>query len=424
MSDYPAKIGKYEISGIAGKGSMGVVYIGHDPFVDRKVAIKVSTQEQDDEDSELTAQARKMFLNEARAAGALDHPNILRVYDAGDADGQAFIAMEFVEHADDLKSYCSPDTLLPVKTVVEYARQGALALDFAHQNGITHRDIKPANIMLTKSGVVKIVDFGIAQRTKADQTQLLGWFGSPLYMSPEQAADETISHKSDLFSLGVVMYELLTGTTPFVAKGLSSLIQNVMNKEPEPITTIPDSLWVIVKRCLEKKPEDRYDSGAALAEDLSRVLDDLDNPLLDLSDEQRLTMAKGLRFFSDFSDAEIKEMIKASSWQVVSSSKTIIEEGAQDRGLHIILSGDVAIGRAGKEIARLTTGDCFGEMAYLSGEKRSASVKATGNVSLMTIETPFREWASLPLQMRLNKVFQTILIERLAATSRKLATRL
>jgi serine/threonine protein kinase len=427
-TDYPPKIGKYDISGIAGKGAMGVVYVGHDPFVDRKVAIKVSTQDGGDDGSEMSAKARKMFFNEARAAGALDHPNILRVYEAGDADGQPYIVMEYVEHADTLRSYCKPETLLPIKTVVEYVKQCALALDYAHKHGITHRDIKPANLMLTDSGVVKIVDFGIAQRTKADQTQIMGWFGSPLYMSPEQAADEGITYLSDLFSLGVVTYELLTGTTPFAAKGISGLINNVLNKDPEPLTAlrpeIPESLWLVVKRCLAKRPAERYQSGAEIAAALDEVLDDLYNPLLGLSDEQKLAMAKSLAFFTDFSDAEVREMIKASTWLNYRAGTRIIEEGAQEQSFFIILSGDVSVTRAGKEIAILSEGACFGEMAYLTDGKRSASVSASGAVAVMKIATPLRQWASLPLQMRLNRVFQRILIERLAATSRSLAMRL
>jgi len=187
MEEIPEKIGKYDITGIAGKGAMGVVYIGHDPFIDRRVAIKVSLNEDMEEDSHEALQARKLFFNEAKAAGALDHPHILRIYEAGEStEGQPYIVMEFVEGAGDLKAFCKPDNLLPIDKLVDYFIQAADALDYAHQHGITHRDIKPANIMLTAKDEVKLCDFGIAQRTRSDQTQILGWFGSPLYMSPER----------------------------------------------------------------------------------------------------------------------------------------------------------------------------------------------------------------------------------------------
>ena len=425
MSELPEKIGKYAVTGIAGKGAMGVVYIGHDPFVDRKVAIKVSTQETDNEDDQAALQARKMFFNEARAAGALDHPNILRVYDAGDADGEPYIVMEFVENADDLKSYCNKEKLLPVKTIVAHVKKCAEALDYAHQHGITHRDIKPANIMLNDKGDVKIVDFGIAQRTKADQTQVMGWFGSPLYMSPEQAKDENITSQSDLFSLGVVTYELLTGVQPFAAKGISGLLNNVLNKDPDSVSSIrseiPDSLAEVVKNALQKSIDDRYKTGVEMGSDLEKVLADLDNPLLGLSDDEKLARAAALSFFAGFSDPEVKEFVRASKWESHRAGTILVEEGQQQSSLYIVIAGEVTVTRAGKDIAALAEGECFGEMAYLSGEKRSATVTAANNVALMRLDPPLKEWASLPVQMRLNKVFQKILIERLATTSRKLS---
>ncbi len=426
MADLPEKIGKYDVTGVAGKGAMGIVYVGHDPFVDRKVAIKVSTQE--DEAGEMTPQQRKMFFNEARAAGSLDHPNILRVYDAGDAGDRPYIVMEFVEEARTLRDHCRPDTLLPIKTVVEYLRQAALALDYAHQRGITHRDIKPANIMLTTAGQVKIVDFGIAQRAKADQTQVLGWFGSPLYMSPEQASDHNVTPQSDLFSLGVVAYELLAGKSPFAAKGISTLIQNVLTKDPEPLPEVrpevPPSLWEVVRHCLQKKVADRYRTGAEIAADLERVAADLDNPYATLTEEQKFTLARNLAFLKDFTDAEVKEVLRAATWESHRTGTRIAEEGAQDAALYFLAAGDVSVQRGGREIATLAAGECFGEMAYLGDGRRSASIVATSNTAVMRIDRQLREWASLPLQLRLGKAFQKILIDRLAATSKALAREL
>jgi serine/threonine-protein kinase len=192
---------------------MGAVYIAHDPVVDRKVAIKVAMINADDIGGNLRT-VRQLLFNEAQAAGALVHPHILTVYDAGDADGQFYIAMEYVEGAKTLRSYTRPDRLPPVETVLRLMGQCADALDYAHGRGVTHRDIKPANIMLTNKGDVKICDFGIAQRTHAELTQVLGWFGSPLYMAPEQARDGPVTSQSDLFSLGVVIYELPPRTSP------------------------------------------------------------------------------------------------------------------------------------------------------------------------------------------------------------------
>jgi len=230
----PERIGKYEITGIAGRGAMGIVYIGRDPILDRQVAIKVATHA--DDSSKKGLLARKMFLNEAQTAGALDHPNILKVYDAGELDsGAFFMVMEYIEGASTLRELCEPGKLLPIDTAINYFRQCADALDHAHRHGIIHRDIKPSNLMLTKDGRIKIGDFGIARRTLGEHTQVLGWFGSPMYMSPEQARDEELSNQSDLFSFGVVMYQALTGQAPFEGRGISGLIQKVLSHDPKPI---------------------------------------------------------------------------------------------------------------------------------------------------------------------------------------------
>ena len=195
----PQSIGKYSILGIAGKGAQGVVYEGHDPFIDRKVAIKVwSKKPKPDADEKEIHRMRRMFFNEAQTAGSLDHPQILRVYDAGEADGQLYIVMEFVDGSRNLRQHCDPRNLLPMEQVVAYIRDCALALEHAHANGVVHRDIKPANIMLNSAGEVKIVDFGIADRQRPDATKSRNHFGSPRYMSPEQARGDAFRTQSDL----------------------------------------------------------------------------------------------------------------------------------------------------------------------------------------------------------------------------------
>ncbi|MGH8596393.1 MAG: serine/threonine-protein kinase, partial [Gammaproteobacteria bacterium] len=190
MADLPKKIGKYDVIDVLGRGAMGVVYRGHDPYVDRPVAIKLATNA----DVESTqGVARRMFINEARSAGRLDHPNVLKVYEAGEENDQPYMVMEYIDGGDTLRNYCKRDTLLDLSKVLRIVRQASDALDYAHKQGVLHRDIKPANIMLTKDGVAKIGDFGIARRMGVDQTQIVGWFGSPLYMSPEQARDQEIT---------------------------------------------------------------------------------------------------------------------------------------------------------------------------------------------------------------------------------------
>jgi len=176
VSETPRKLGKYTIIGVAGRGNMGVVYIAHDPYTDRKVAIKVCPLDAD-ADSHAQRVARKLFFNEAHTAGALDHPNILKIYDAGEDDGQPYIVMEHVDGGHTLQEHITPDTLLPVDRVVALVYQAAKGLDYAHRRGVIHRDIKPGNLMLASEQIVKIGDFGIAQYALSDATQVMGVLG-------------------------------------------------------------------------------------------------------------------------------------------------------------------------------------------------------------------------------------------------------
>lgn len=421
--DIPERIGKYEIRAVAGRGSMGVVYLGHDPFVDRKVAVKVCHESADD--PEVSPLAHRMFFNEARAAGALDHPGILKVFDAGEADGKPYLVMEFIDNADTLRSYCNRAALLPVERVCELVRQAAEALDYAHAHGVLHRDIKPANLMLSPGGRLKIVDFGIAQRIQADQTQVLGWFGSPQYMSPEQARDEELTAQSDLFSLGAVMYELLAGQHAFSAKGISGLVSKILNEDPEPLRTlrpeVSDRVARLVERALAKDPRQRFASGAEMARELAAAIEELRGPLAGLGPAERLELARSLAFFREFSAAEVGEMLKVGAWASFPAGTVLIAEGAETRELYVLADGLVAVSRHGQEVARLGQGDCFGEMAYLTGGRRSATVRALSPVTVLRIAASPREWAPLPLQIRLGKLLQGVLVERLARTTDDLA---
>lgn len=422
MAEIPKKIGKYDLIGVLGRGAMGVVYRGHDPYVDRPVAIKVATNA----DVESTqGVARRMFINEARSAGRLDHPNVLKVYEAGEDNDQPYMVMEYIHGGDTLRNYCKSDTLLPIPTVVRIVRQSADALDYAHTQGVLHRDIKPANIMLTKDGAAKIGDFGIARRLGVDQTQIVGWFGSPLYMSPEQARDQDITSQSDLFSLGSVFYEMLAGVPPFAAKGLTGLIQKVVHEDPQPLTEVrtdvPDELWRIAKKMLEKELGKRYKTGAEIVRDLDLLLNDAGNVPLVQSDEQKIHRMGELTFFSGFTKNELKEVNKAALWQRFDSGAAIFSEGERERGFFVIVDGAVSIVINGVRIRDLENGECFGEMEYLANGGRSATIVTNRDTTVIKVERDFKEWASLPCQLRMSKAFQMMLIERLRATTKELA---
>ena len=423
LDQKPDKIGKYDVVDILGKGSMGVVYKGHDAYVDRPVAIKVATNADAEDDGE--SMAKRMFVNEARSAGRLDHANILKVYEAGEVDGMPYMVMEFIHGGDTLRSYCKYDTLLPIPQVLTLIRESADALNYAHEQGVLHRDIKPANIMMTETGVAKLGDFGIARRTGVDQTQIIGWFGSPLYMSPEQAQDEDLTPQSDLFSLGSVAYEMLAGAPPFAAKGLSSLIQKVVNEDPQPLTEvnedIPEIVWRVVKKMLTKDLAGRYKTGAEIVTDLDELIDAIARSPVIMTDEEKLEKMKTLSFFSQFSKNELKEVSKVGTWRNYMTGETIFTEGETERSFFVLAEGSIAVSINGTRIRDLDVGECFGEMEYLADIGRTATVVTNRESTLLKIEGDFKEWASLPSQVRLNRAFQGVLIERLQTTSKVLA---
>lgn len=423
MATLPNKVGKYDVMDVLGRGSMGVVYKGHDSYVDRLVAIKVASNA--DRGDDASDMAQRMFINEARSAGRLDHPHILKVYEAGEADGQPYMVMEYIDGGDTLRNYCKADTLLPIKEVVRLVSQCAHALDYAHRSGVLHRDIKPANVMLTRDGNAKIGDFGIARRVGADQTQIIGWFGSPLYMSPEQAQDAEVTQQSDLFSLGALCYELLAGTPPFLAKGLTGLIQKVVNEDPVPLpelrSEIPQRLWRVVQRMLAKKLDQRYREGAQVVADLDAVLAELKYAPVQLSDEEKVERMRQLKFFAPFTPGELKEVARAARWERRTVGDVVFAEGSAELAFYVVADGLAELAIDGAPIRDLETGDCFGEMGYLQGKPRIGTVTVRRDATLIKVEQDLKTWASLPCQMRFARVFQDILVDRLRETIKALA---
>jgi serine/threonine protein kinase len=418
----PKKLGKYDVIEAIAKGSMGVVYRGYDPFVERPVAIKVALAEalRDKESGETY---RKMFFNEAHTAGMLRHPNILDIFDAGVEGETCYIVMELVEGGDTLKSYIRADHLMPVQNVLEIVFKGAKALDYAHRQGVIHRDIKPSNMLLTADKDLKIADFSIAYVTRRDasKTVPIGFVGSPRYMSPEQIQEESIGNQTDLFSLGVVMYELLTGRHPFGGESFSKLVYRVVNEEPVPIREfrpdLPESIERIVNRCLMKDLQERYKMGGDLAAELSASFSQLERPLEDISAREKFLSVKPLDFFRGFSDAEIWEIIRASMWERYDQNDEIIVEGAVDDSFYILISGSVTVKKGGVVVGSLKTGDCFGEMSYISRMRRTATIVAATPVTLMKVNSTLIEQVSKDCQLRFCKVFLRILIERLSTTT-------
>lgn len=426
VDSYPRQLGKYEVIRPIGRGSMGTVYAAFDPFLDREVAVKVAHPEIL-QDEELGSRFRKLFFNEAHAAGMLDHPNILKVHDAGVEGDYCYLVMEYVAGARTLEPYCKADALLPVRQVVNILYKTAKALDYAHGHGVVHRDIKPSNILLTEHDDIRLADFSIAMITASQlmQTQVKGFLGSPLYMSPEQINEAIITHVSDLFSLGSMTYQLLTGRHPFQGENLNVINRKITHEQPPPLTElrhdIPEGLDYVVRRMLKKNPDARYHSGLDLAADLAVIFDDLEAIHDENALKEKFAAVKDLGFFKEFTDSEIWELIRAGDWATYPKGSEIIREGDSDQSVYIILAGMAEVGKGGSRIQTLQAGDCFGEMGYLAHTTRSATVTALSEVSLMMVNSKTIGRASTDAQLRFLKVFVKTLIERLSETTSALS---
>lgn len=268
-------LGRYQVEKELGKGAMGVVYLGKDPKIGRVVAIKTMALSQEFEGDDL-ADARERFFREAETAGRLQHQNIVTIFDAGEEHDLAYIAMEFLKGRD-MVEYCKPGQLLPLDRVLDIVARVALALDYAHRQNVVHRDIKPANIMYElSSDTVKVTDFGIARITDSSRTRTGLVLGTPSYMSPEQLAGKKVDGRSDLYSLGVMLYQMLTGVLPLRGDSMAELMYKIANEEVADVRTLradlPEGVALIVSRALQKRPETRYQNGTEFAADLRGAL--------------------------------------------------------------------------------------------------------------------------------------------------------
>ncbi|MDE2417078.1 MAG: CHASE2 domain-containing protein [Burkholderiales bacterium] len=277
-------LGRYQIDKELGKGAMGVVYLGKDPKIGRVVAIKTLALSQEFAGDDLV-DARERFFREAETAGRLQHQSIVTIFDAGEEHDLAYIAMEFLK-GQDLVAFCKSGNLLPVPTVLGIVARVADALAYAHRQNVVHRDIKPANIMYSPEGdTVKVTDFGIARITDSSKTRTGMVLGTPSFMSPEQLAGKKVDGRSDLYSLGVMLFQMLTGVLPFRGDSMAELMYKIANEEAEDIRTlrpaVPEALGRIVARALSKRTEARYQTGEELAADLRKVLDTGGNPVAD-----------------------------------------------------------------------------------------------------------------------------------------------
>ncbi len=430
------RIGKYRIIKQLGEGATSTVHLAYDDFAQREVAIKVMFPEAL-KDSERGHAYHRMLVNEASLAGKLMHPHIVQIYDAVVDEALSYIVMEYVRGGT-LEQFCSPDQLLPTERLVEIVFKCSRALDYAYRMGITHRDIKPANILLTQaedqdqgaaSSDIKISDFGAALTTGNDRTQVAG-VGSPAYMSPQQVCESPLDHQTDIYSLGVVMYQLLCGRLPFQAGNNYSMMYQITQVEPPPPsafrTDIPPSLDAIVGRAMKKRVDLRYATWDEFSHDLALTFrnEQLSATQQGISDSEKFGTLRALRFFSEFSDVEIWEVVRFSKWEVVSPDTVIMKDGEPGDFFCFLCEGKVRVIKRSHTLDLLSPGECFGEMALIGSHNRirGADVVAHTVAKIITIRGESLRQSSESCRMHFYQAFLEVLSIRLGLANIRLAS--
>jgi serine/threonine protein kinase len=420
----PEKIGKYPVVRELGKGATSVVYLARDPFAGREVAIKV-VRTHSNADTDLQRRFRRVFLNEAALVGKLFHPHILAIYDAVSDQDVSYIVMEYVPGRT-LEHFCDIANLLPVSKVVEIVFKCSLALAFAQRHGVIHCDIKPANILISGESDIKISDFGAALYEQAEHTHLKG-VGSPAYMSPEQVQDKELDYRTDIYSLGVLMYQMLTGKLPFRASSKASLLYQVVNIPPVPPSTfrreVRPELDAVVLRCLEKDPDVRYATWGDFSRELTQSYRSLEVPSENITDTDKFNTLRSLSFFKDFRDQELWEAVRITQWRKFLSEQVVIREGDTGDSFYIITSGEAKVTKTGRLLNILRPGDCFGEMLYFSetNTRRTTTISSLSPLAVIEIRAADLSQSSDTLQKETNKAFLRILIDRLTWANNRLS---
>jgi len=419
-------IGKYPIIREIGSGATSRVYLARDPFADREVAIKVLLPGKG-ADPETERMQHKSFMTEASLAGKLNHPHIVDIYDAVIEAERSYLVMEYVPGVT-LEAHSSVANLLPVGKVVEIIFKCIRALEYAHNHGIIHRDIKPGNILLSKDGEAKVSDFGAAfqQRQGLETSQMAG-VGSPAYMSPEQIRMEKLNQQTDIYSLGVTMFRLLTGRLPFEAHSYPGLTHAVLNM-PAPLPStlrpaLPPLLDQIVSKAMAKDPAERYKSWLDFGKDLSQAFTTLRLSGDAVSESEKFDRLRGMPFFMNFGDVALWEVVRISSWASIAAGSVIIREGDEGDSFYLLIDGEVAVTLMGKQITTIKPGGCFGELLYFQdrGERRTTTITALVPITVMEIKTKALDASTDGCQVGFNKAFMKVLIGRLVQANRMIA---
>ena len=414
------RVGKYEIKRLLGKGATGTVYVAADPFGQRDVAIKVFDATAAD-DEERRRQLR-FFQTEAALAGKLRHPHIVSIFDAGventlGGEPLRYLVMELVEGSA-LSTRCEPGALLDPARVVEIGYKCCKALEFANGLGVVHRDIKPANILMRADHDIKLSDFGAAQIARAEVTQVSG-VGSPAYMSPEQLKGEELDYRTDMFSLGGVLYHLLTGRRAFDGNTAYELIESILGTTPTPPSRLRNgvspALDEILVRAMAKTRDERYASWEEFGGAVSRLLK-LEGGSAGLTDADKFAAARRLRFFERFEDADLWHVVRASVWRHHAAGSELIREGSTNESFFVLASGLAMVTQRGAELNAVRPGECVGEMAYARRDHRPRSATVTAVEPSWAIGLRAQDVDALPERCRgrFNEALLVIMAERLS----------
>ena len=424
--ELPKHLGKYPVQREIGSGATSRVYLARDPFDDRDVAIKVFQFDAhgDPQEQRMTFKA---FVAEASLAGKLNHPHIVDILDAVAEPDQSYVVMEYVAGTT-LEAHSDVSTLLPLNKVVEIIFKSIRALEYAHRHGVIHRDIKPGNILLSESGETKVSDFGASfqQRPTQETTQIAG-VGSPAYMSPEQIRMETLTQQTDIYSLGVTMYRLLTGRLPFQASTQAGLSYAILNTDPKsPVNLRPELpllLDAIVMKAMSRAPAERYQSWLEFGKDLSQAFASLRLAGDSVSDSERFNKLRGFPFFEDFNDVALWELVRIGAWKAIPAGTALIREGETGDDFYFLADGEVDVSLEGKNIASVQPGGCFGEILYFSDRihRRTTTVVARTDITVIEIKAQAIRAATDACQAAFNKACMRVLIERLVHSNRRLA---
>ena len=420
-------IGRYRLIRQLGKGATATVHLVEDETDGQQYALKLVRFSE--ESAAYSRRIKKLFMTEGNVGRQMNHPNIARVYDCVVEEEQAYLVMEFVP-GKGLDAFLRFDTMLPIHQVISIIFKCALALDYAYHKGVIHRDLKPANIMLDGEGNPKLTDFGLAlniKKTGAEDSTFIMGVGSPAYMSPEQIKNYPLDQKSDIYSLGIVLYQMLTGRFPFSAKTQAQLVYKIINADA-PLASIlmpsvPKLVDPIIKKCLEKDLYSRYKNGAELAKDLSAIQYQIVDDDFIPPDTKGFEALRSIPFFRDFMPIEIWEVMRISKFRDIEEDCLLMQEGELDDSFGILVEGSVEVSMGGKRIAVIEAGEPIGETSFMleGNTPRTATITTLTPIRYLEVSAAALALGSEECQENFRKGLIKALVGRYYAANQALA---